>query len=82
MELIHILGKRAEVSGYFLFFFIPSFLFRKLKIKIAVNEVVASLTVVVLQRFLWESWQDLTLIILIIAAVVSLALGIKTEVCE
>ncbi|KMS97215.1 hypothetical protein BVRB_7g177670 [Beta vulgaris subsp. vulgaris] len=29
--------------------------------------------------FLWESWQDLTLIILIIAAVVSLALGIKTE---
>ncbi|KAG4947802.1 hypothetical protein JHK86_041041 [Glycine max] len=31
-------------------------------------------------RFLWESWQDLTLIILIIAAVVSLVLGIKTEV--
>ncbi|XP_035539232.1 calcium-transporting ATPase 9, plasma membrane-type-like isoform X1 [Juglans regia] len=30
-------------------------------------------------RFLWEAWQDLTLIILIIAAVVSLALGIKTE---
>ncbi|XP_048318312.1 calcium-transporting ATPase 9, plasma membrane-type isoform X2 [Ziziphus jujuba] len=29
--------------------------------------------------FLWEAWQDLTLIILIIAAVVSLALGIKTE---
>nr|XP_025611233.1 calcium-transporting ATPase 9, plasma membrane-type isoform X1 [Arachis hypogaea]XP_025670963.1 calcium-transporting ATPase 9, plasma membrane-type-like isoform X1 [Arachis hypogaea] len=33
-------------------------------------------------RFLWESWQDLTLIILIIAAVVSLALGIKTEGLE
>ena len=32
------------------------------------------------QRFLWEAWQDLTLIILIIAAAVSLALGIKTEV--
>ncbi|GER28339.1 calcium-transporting ATPase [Striga asiatica] len=30
-------------------------------------------------RFLWEAWQDLTLIILIIAAVASLALGIKTE---
>ncbi|KAL3745858.1 hypothetical protein ACJRO7_014889 [Eucalyptus globulus] len=29
--------------------------------------------------FLWEAWQDLTLIILIIAAVASLALGIKTE---
>ncbi|KAH9624541.1 hypothetical protein KSS87_017751 [Heliosperma pusillum] len=29
--------------------------------------------------FLWESWQDLTLIILIIAAIVSLVLGIKTE---
>lgn len=34
------------------------------------------------QRFLWEAWQDLTLIILIIAAVASLALGIKTEVCS
>ncbi|KAL3511531.1 hypothetical protein ACH5RR_024248 [Cinchona calisaya] len=30
-------------------------------------------------RFLWESWQDLTLIVLIIAAAASLALGIKTE---
>ncbi|KAI3455723.1 hypothetical protein Pfo_012386 [Paulownia fortunei] len=30
-------------------------------------------------RFLWEAWQDLTLIILIVAAVASLALGIKTE---
>lgn len=29
--------------------------------------------------FLWEAWQDLTLIILMVAAVVSLALGIKTE---
>nr|XP_048333648.1 calcium-transporting ATPase 9, plasma membrane-type isoform X1 [Ziziphus jujuba var. spinosa] len=29
--------------------------------------------------FLWEAWQDLTLIILMIAAVASLALGIKTE---
>ncbi|XP_054781751.1 calcium-transporting ATPase 9, plasma membrane-type-like isoform X2 [Prosopis cineraria] len=29
--------------------------------------------------FLWEAWQDLTLIILIIAAAVSLVLGIKTE---
>ncbi|EYU40005.1 hypothetical protein MIMGU_mgv1a023995mg, partial [Erythranthe guttata] len=33
-------------------------------------------------RFLWEAWQDLTLIILIIAAVASLALGIKTEGLE
>lgn len=33
-------------------------------------------------RFLWEAWQDLTLIILIIAAVASLALGIKTEGVE
>lgn len=32
------------------------------------------------QMFLWEAWQDLTLIILIIAAVASLVLGIKTEV--
>ncbi|CAI8611766.1 unnamed protein product [Vicia faba] len=32
-----------------------------------------------LWRFLWEAWQDLTLIILIIAAAVSLVLGIKTE---
>ncbi|KAL2462421.1 Calcium-transporting ATPase 9 [Forsythia ovata] len=30
-------------------------------------------------RFLWEAWQDLTLIILIIAAAASLILGIKTE---
>ncbi|XP_065854078.1 calcium-transporting ATPase 9, plasma membrane-type-like isoform X2 [Euphorbia lathyris] len=30
-------------------------------------------------KFLWEAWQDLTLIILIIAAIASLALGIKTE---
>ncbi|KAL7101938.1 hypothetical protein ACP275_08G087600 [Erythranthe tilingii] len=30
-------------------------------------------------RFLWEAWQDLTLIILIIAAVASLTLGIKIE---
>ena len=29
--------------------------------------------------FLWEAWQDLTLIILMIAAIASLALGIKTE---
>ncbi|XP_065006132.1 calcium-transporting ATPase 5, plasma membrane-type-like isoform X2 [Musa acuminata AAA Group] len=29
--------------------------------------------------FLWESWQDLTLVILMIAAVLSLVLGIKTE---
>ncbi|KAL3743975.1 hypothetical protein ACJRO7_013258 [Eucalyptus globulus] len=29
--------------------------------------------------FLWEAWQDLTLIILIIAAVASLVLGIKSE---
>ncbi|EOY26435.1 Autoinhibited Ca(2+)-ATPase 9 isoform 4 [Theobroma cacao] len=33
-------------------------------------------------RFLWEAWQDLTLIILIIAAAVSLGLGIKTEGLE
>ncbi|XP_057453394.1 calcium-transporting ATPase 9, plasma membrane-type-like isoform X2 [Lotus japonicus] len=33
-------------------------------------------------RFLWEAWQDLTLIILIIAAAVSLVLGIKTEGLE
>ncbi|XP_057548276.1 calcium-transporting ATPase 9, plasma membrane-type-like isoform X1 [Amaranthus tricolor] len=32
--------------------------------------------------FLWESWQDTTLIILIIAAVFSLALGIHTEGLE
>ncbi|KAF2309916.1 hypothetical protein GH714_005605 [Hevea brasiliensis] len=30
-------------------------------------------------RFLWEAWQDLTLIILMVAAVASLVLGIKTE---
>lgn len=30
-------------------------------------------------RFLWEAWQDLTLIILIVAAAASLALGIKSE---
>ncbi|XP_068637422.1 calcium-transporting ATPase 5, plasma membrane-type-like [Aristolochia californica] len=29
--------------------------------------------------FLWEAWQDLTLIILMVAAVASLVLGIKTE---
>jgi Ca2+-transporting ATPase len=33
-------------------------------------------------RFVWEASQDLTLIILIVAAVASLALGIKTEVCN
>ncbi|CAI9114541.1 OLC1v1015288C1 [Oldenlandia corymbosa var. corymbosa] len=33
-------------------------------------------------RFLWEAWQDLTLIILIIAAIASLGLGIKTEGLE
>ena len=35
-----------------------------------------------LWKFLWEAWQDLTLIILIIAAAVSLVLGIKTEGLE
>ncbi|KAL8160521.1 hypothetical protein V2J09_002058 [Rumex salicifolius] len=30
-------------------------------------------------RFLWEAWQDLTLIILMVAAAASLALGIKSE---
>ncbi|KAL9254289.1 Calcium-transporting ATPase 9, plasma membrane-type-like protein [Drosera capensis] len=30
-------------------------------------------------NFLWDAWQDLTLVILIIAAIASLALGIKTE---
>ncbi|KAF5206860.1 Calcium-transporting ATPase 10, plasma membrane-type [Thalictrum thalictroides] len=30
-------------------------------------------------NFLWEAWQDLTLIILMVAAAASLALGIKTE---
>ena len=33
-------------------------------------------------NFLWDAWQDLTLIILIIAAAASLALGIKTEGLE
>ncbi|KAH9667736.1 calcium-transporting ATPase 9 plasma membrane-type [Citrus sinensis] len=33
-------------------------------------------------NFLWEAWQDLTLIILIVAAIASLALGIKTEGVE
>ncbi|KAL7131784.1 hypothetical protein ABFS83_12G027800 [Erythranthe nasuta] len=33
-------------------------------------------------RFLWKAWQDLTLIILITAAVASLALGIKIEGLE
>ncbi|TXG69533.1 hypothetical protein EZV62_004468 [Acer yangbiense] len=33
-------------------------------------------------RFLWEAWQDLTLIILIVAAIASLVLGIKTEGVE
>lgn len=30
--------------------------------------------------FVWDAWQDKTLIILMVAAVVSLVLGIKTEV--
>nr|POE64494.1 isoform 2 of sumo-activating enzyme subunit 2 [Quercus suber] len=34
-----------------------------------------------LKRLLWEAWQDLNLIILIIAALLSLALGIKKEAC-
>lgn len=34
------------------------------------------------QRFLWDASHDLTLIILMVAAVASLALGIKTEVCN
>ncbi|KAL8056913.1 hypothetical protein ABFX02_04G149600 [Erythranthe guttata] len=33
-------------------------------------------------RFLWEAWQDLTLIILLIAVVASLALEIKIEGLE
>jgi hypothetical protein len=33
-----------------------------------------------LQVFLWEACQDMTLVILIIAAVISLVLGIATEV--
>lgn len=47
------------------------------------NELIMILALIhfdCLQRFLWEAWQDLTLIILIVAAVVSLVLGIKTEV--
>ena len=38
-------------------------------------------SIIFLQRFLGEAWQDLNHFILIIAAVLSLALGIKTEVC-
>ena len=37
-------------------------------------------SIIFLQRFLWEAWQDLNLIILIIAALLSLALGIKKGV--
>ncbi|CAK7323705.1 unnamed protein product [Dovyalis caffra] len=33
----------------------------------------------IILRFLWEAWQDLTLIILIVTALASLGLGIKTE---
>lgn len=47
------------------------------------NELILILVLILcdcLQRFLWEAWQDLTLIILIVAAAVSLVLGIKTEV--
>ncbi|GMH17940.1 hypothetical protein Nepgr_019781 [Nepenthes gracilis] len=33
-------------------------------------------------RFLWEAWQDLTLVILMVAAAASLALGIKSEGIE
>lgn len=36
--------------------------------------------VLFLQVFLWEACQDMTLVILIIAAVISLVLGIATEV--
>lgn len=34
----------------------------------------------IVQMFLWDAWQDTTLIILIVAAIASLGLGIKTEV--
>ena len=37
--------------------------------------------VTVIQAFVWDACKDLTLIILMVAAAVSLALGIYTEVC-
>jgi hypothetical protein len=37
--------------------------------------------VAVVQSFVWDACKDLTLIILMVAAAVSLALGIATEVC-
>lgn len=75
LELTHILGKKGEVSGYVLSVFIIIYFVPNELIMIRVLTICDRL-----QRFLWEAWQDLTLIILIIAAVVSLVLGIKTEV--
>jgi hypothetical protein len=74
LEQIDILRKKDAVFWYvILIFFSYFFLFRIKDSLLTVRFV--------LQRFLWEAWQDLTLIILIVAAIASLGLGIKTEVC-
>lgn len=53
----------------------------ELKVFISIQNVSSNLHAFhYVQMFLWEAWQDTTLIILIIAAIASLALGIKTEV--
>lgn len=79
LDPIHILGKKGGVSWYIILVQGVTFLL----FTVLSYEVVAITAIhfcAVLQGFLWEAWQDLTLIILIIAAVVSLVLGIKTEV--
>lgn len=67
---------RKKGRSFFVWPWLVSFLLIIISVMFGAPDILSHL----LQRFLWEAWQDLTLIILIIAAVVSLGLGIKTEV--
>lgn len=80
LDQIHIHVKKDGVSWYKqLFVTFLKLVLHLFSYLVLVNDHSSSLFYV-WQRFLWEAWQDLTLVILIIAAVASLALGIKTEV--
>lgn len=81
LDQIHILRRKDGVSGYLFWYIYVYFTFLCYFIlKLWFCHNMFFIYWIFLQTFLWEAWQDLTLIILIIAAAVSLVLGIKTEV--
>lgn len=66
---------------YLVYYCLEGFFFgSKCFLHLALRILIILLCVLIQQRFVWEAMQDMTLVILMIAATTSLALGIKTEV--